>query len=61
MTLAIKLIVKDLAQYNSYIPIAKLSFLNSHEGYRNCKDFGICITFETMASFGININFKIYK
>ena len=49
MTLAIKLIVKDLAQYNSYIPTAKLSFLNSHEGYRNCKDFGICITFETMA------------
>ena len=61
MTLAIKLIVKDLAQYNSYIPIAKLSFLNSHESYRNYKDFGTCITFETMASFGIKINFKIYK
>ena len=61
MTLAIKLIVKDLAQYNSYIPIAKLSFLNSHEGYRNCKDFGICIAFETLASFWINISFKIYK
>ena len=53
MTLAIKLIVKDLSQYNSYIPTAKLSFLNSHEGYRNCKDFGVCITFETMASVEI--------
>ena len=61
MTLAIKLVVKDLAQYNSHIPIAKLSLLNSHESYRNCKDFGTCIIFESMASIRIKINNKIDK